>query len=89
MRNVPVGSSALDLASAIGKRLAKDAIAARVNGVLTDLDTELSDGDRVAIVTPASEDGRDVLRHSSAHVMAQAVTRLLAWRALRHRPGNS
>jgi threonyl-tRNA synthetase len=76
VRNVPAGSSALDLAGAIGKRLAKDAIAARINGVLTDLDTVLNDGDRVAIVTPASEDGRDVLRHSSAHVMAQAVTRL-------------
>jgi threonyl-tRNA synthetase len=75
-RTLNEGSTALDLAKAIGPRLAKDALAARVNGLLTDLSTSLTDGDRVAIVTPASEDGREVLRHSSAHVMAQAVTRL-------------
>jgi threonyl-tRNA synthetase len=76
VRTLGEGSTALDLASAVGKRLAKDALAARVNGVLTDLSTPLADHDRVAIVVPASEDGREVLRHSSAHVMAQAVTRL-------------
>jgi threonyl-tRNA synthetase len=76
VRTLGEGSTALDLATAVGKRLAKDALAARVNGVLTDLSTPLADHDRVAIVTPASEDGREVLRHSSAHVMAQAVTRL-------------
>jgi threonyl-tRNA synthetase len=76
IRTLAEGSSALDLAKAIGSRLAKDALAARVNGELTDLLTPLSDGDRVAIVTPASNDGREVLRHSSAHVMAQAVVRL-------------
>ncbi|HEY5266758.1 MAG TPA: threonine--tRNA ligase [Acidimicrobiales bacterium] len=76
VRTLAEGSTAYDLALAIGKRLAKDALAARVNGLLTDLSTPLSSGDRVAIVTPASDDGRDVLRHSSAHVMAQAVTRL-------------
>ncbi|HEV3268477.1 MAG TPA: threonine--tRNA ligase [Acidimicrobiales bacterium] len=76
VRTLGEGSSALDLAKAIGSRLAKDALAARVNGVLTDLSTPLADHDKVSIVTPASEDGREVLRHSSAHVMAQAVTRL-------------
>jgi threonyl-tRNA synthetase len=76
VRTLGEGSSALDLAKAIGSRLAKDALAARVNGVLTDLSTPLVDHDHVAIVTPASDDGREILRHSSAHVMAQAVTRL-------------
>jgi threonyl-tRNA synthetase len=75
-RSLPEGSTALDLASAIGKRLAKDALAARVNGRLTDLTTPLPAGSNVAIVTPASELGREVIRHSSAHVLAQAVTRL-------------
>jgi len=75
-RTLAEGSTAYDLALAVGKRLAKDALAARVNGLLTDLTTPLASGDRVAIVTPASDDGRDVLRHSSAHVMAQAVLRL-------------
>ncbi len=75
-RSLDEGSNSLDLAAAIGPRLAKDAVAARVNGALTDLLAPLGDGDKVAIVTPASDDGREVLRHSSAHVMAQAVTRL-------------
>jgi threonyl-tRNA synthetase len=75
-RSLPEGSSALDLAGAIGKRLAKDALAAQVNGHLTDLTAPLPESARVAIVTPQSELGREVIRHSSAHVLAQAVTRL-------------
>jgi threonyl-tRNA synthetase len=75
-RSLPAGSSALDLAAAIGKRLAKDALAAEVNGELVDLAVPLPADAVVAIVTPASDLGRDVIRHSSAHVLAQAVTRL-------------
>ncbi len=75
-RALPEGATALDLASSIGRRLAKDALAATVNGVLTDLSTPLSNGATVSIVTPTSDDGREVIRHSSAHVLAQAVTRL-------------
>src|ERR1039457_6951792 len=74
-RSLPEGSSALDLAGAIGKRLAKDALAAQVNGHLTDLTAPLPEGARVAIVTPQSELGREVIRHSSAHVLAQAARR--------------
>jgi threonyl-tRNA synthetase len=75
-RNLAVGSTSFDLASAIGARLAKDALAATVNGSLTDLDRPLENGATVSIVTPASDIGREVLRHSTAHVLAQAVTRL-------------
>jgi threonyl-tRNA synthetase len=75
-RTLPEGSTAHDLASAIGKRLAKDALAAQVNGQLTDLTAPLPDGATVAIVTPQSDHGREVIRHSSAHVLAQAVSRL-------------
>ncbi|MGC2486476.1 MAG: threonine--tRNA ligase [Acidimicrobiales bacterium] len=75
-RTLEEGATSLDLAAAIGPRLAKDALAARVNGTLSDLSAPLADGDAVSIVTPASDDGREILRHSSAHVMAQAVTRL-------------
>jgi len=75
-RQLPQGASALDLATQIGARLAKDALAATVNGALTDLSAPLPNGATVAIVTPASAEGRDVLRHSTAHVLAQAVTRL-------------
>ncbi len=75
-KSVAAGTTALDLASSIGKRLAKDAVAARVDGTLTDLTVPLPDGAAVEIVTGASDTGRHVLRHSTSHVMAQAVTQL-------------
>ena len=53
-----------------------DVIAARVNGALKDLAYELSDGDDVEGVLIDSKDGRDILRHSTAHVMAQAVQQI-------------
>jgi len=77
-RALPVGATAFDLASSIGKRLAKAAVAATVDGVETDLTRPLVDGAKVAIITEDTDQGRHVLRHSTAHVMAQAVTRLFA-----------
>jgi len=53
-----------------------DVIAARVGGDLRDLAHELQDGDEVEGVDIASNDGRDILRHSTAHVMAQAVQQI-------------
>ncbi|MCW2818021.1 MAG: thrS, partial [Marmoricola sp.] len=50
-----------------------EVVAARVAGALRDLSTELADGDEVEAVLIDSADGRDILRHSTAHVMAQAV----------------
>ena len=70
------GSTAADLARTVGPRLAAAAVAATVDGRLVDLAAELPDGATVGIVTPDTAQGRDVLRHSTAHVMAQAVLRL-------------
>jgi threonyl-tRNA synthetase len=53
-----------------------EVIAARVNGDLKDLSHELADGDEVEAVAIDSADGHDILRHSTAHVMAQAVQEL-------------
>ncbi|MBA3802339.1 MAG: threonine--tRNA ligase [Acidimicrobiia bacterium] len=64
------------LAASIGRGLAKAAIAAVVDGDEVDLDRPLRGGEQVAIITDGSPEGRHVLRHSTAHVMAQAVTRL-------------
>jgi threonyl-tRNA synthetase len=75
-RELPEGSSALDLANSIGRGLAKAAVAAIVDGTETDLTRSLSDGATVAIITENTPEGRHVLRHSTSHVMAQAVTRL-------------
>jgi threonyl-tRNA synthetase len=56
----------------------KEIVVARINGVLKDLWTELSNGDVVEGVSISSEDGLAVLRHSTAHVMAQAVQEVFA-----------
>jgi threonyl-tRNA synthetase len=70
------GATALDLATSIGRRLAKAAVAATVDGAPVDLGTALPDGAEVAVITEDSEAGRAVLRHSTAHVLAQAVLEL-------------
>jgi threonyl-tRNA synthetase len=75
-RELPGGSTALDLAASIGSGLRKAAVAATVDGAEVDLGTVLSDGAEVSIITAASDAGRHVLRHSTAHVLAQAVTLL-------------
>ncbi len=71
--------SAFEVASDIGKRLAKDALGCKVDGVLSDLGTTLSQDCNLSIVTPRNregdldEDGLYLLRHSGAHVMAEAI----------------
>jgi len=59
-----------------GGEPARTVIAARVNGALRDLAAPLAEGDQVDGVDIASEDGRSILRHSTAHVLAQAVQEL-------------
>ena len=70
------GATALDLAGSIGRRLAKAAVAATVDGATVDLGSALADGAVVAVITEDSDPGRAVLRHSTAHVLAQAVVDL-------------
>ena len=75
-RPLPAGATGADLAAAIGKGLAKAAVAAVVDGAEVDLSAPLPDGATVSIVTATTDEGRYVLRHSTAHVLAQAVTDL-------------
>ncbi len=75
-RELATDATALDLAASIGSGLRKAAVAAVVDGRETDLTAPLHDGAVVSIVTAGTDEGRHVLRHSTAHVMAQAVTRL-------------
>src|SRR5687767_13377446 len=75
-RELPAGSTAADLAASIGRGLAKSAVAATIDGREVDLTTTLSEGAKVSIVPGDSDEGRHVLRHSTAHVLAQAVTGL-------------
>src|SRR6476659_7513659 len=67
------GATGADAATAIGPRLAKDALAVRVNGEVRDLAAPLVDGEEIDIVTPGRPDALDVLRHDAAHVLATAV----------------
>ena len=64
------------IAESIGAGLARAALAGRVDGVLVDTSFEVSTDAEVAIVTERDSDGLEVLRHSCAHLMAQAVQRL-------------
>jgi threonyl-tRNA synthetase len=73
---VDAGTTPGDVAAGIGRRLGKDALVARSNGEWIDLGRPLDADTDLRIVTPASDDGRYVLRHSTAHVLAQAVTDL-------------
>src|SRR5687767_8345572 len=75
-RSLPQGSTTADLAASIARGLAKRAVAAVVDGDEWDLGRPLPDGAKVSIVTDDTEPGRHVLRHSTAHVMAQAVVQL-------------
>ncbi|MDX1690210.1 MAG: threonine--tRNA ligase [Acidimicrobiia bacterium] len=70
---LPDGATGYDAAASIGSRLAKAAVAVRVDGEPKDLTAPLPDGATLEIVTEGTEDGRHVIRHSAAHVMAQAV----------------
>lgn len=67
------GVTGLDVARSIGPGLARAAVAVEVNGRLFDLDTPLSEEGEFSVVTLDSNEGLDILRHSAAHVLAQAV----------------
>ncbi|MGH7676809.1 MAG: threonine--tRNA ligase, partial [Gemmatimonadales bacterium] len=73
---LPAGATGGDLAKAIGPGLAKAAVAIRLNGDVRDLARPLPDGAKVTILTDRDAQALDVLRHSSAHVLATAVRQL-------------
>ena len=72
----PSGVTPLEIAESIGPRLAKDVVVARVNGELTDLTNLIQSDAELILYTGDSEEGHEVLLHSTAHLMAQAVKEL-------------
>ena len=72
-RILPAGASGADLAADIGPGLAKAALIVSVDGIQRDLAGPLDDGASVAVITADSDAGLHTLRHSTAHVLAQAV----------------
>ena len=76
---LPDGATGLEAARAIGPKLAEQAVLARVNGSTRDLRLPLEDGERVQFLTTRDTEDPDalyVLRHSTAHLLAEAVMRL-------------
>ena len=76
IKEIEENMSIYDLAKSISNKLAKNAIVGRVNEILVDLSYLLKNNDKVEILTYEDEEAIDVLRHSTTHVMAQAVKRL-------------
>ncbi len=72
-REFPEGTTGVEVAQSIGRRLAKAAVAVKLDGQWLDLNRPLPHGGAFEVVTEDTEDGRSVLRHSAAHVLAQAV----------------
>ncbi|MDB4977656.1 MAG: threonyl-tRNA synthetase [Myxococcaceae bacterium] len=76
VRELAEGASSADLAASIGPGLAKAAVAAKVNGEVVDLSRPLQDGAEVQLLTKRDAEALEVLRHSAAHLMADAILRV-------------
>jgi threonyl-tRNA synthetase len=76
VRELPDGATGADLALSIGPRLLEAALAVRVDGKVRDLKVALPDQARVAVVTGKDPAALEIIRHSTAHLLAQAVQRL-------------
>ena len=70
---VEEGATCLQAAQKISDGLARNAVAAKINGVLCDLSKKLAQGDKLEIVTLKDKEGLEVYRHTCAHVLAQAI----------------
>lgn len=76
VKELEEGATVADVAASIGAGLARAALAGIVNDTPVDLDAVVSDGDSVAIVTAKSDEGLELMRHSTAHLLAAALTDL-------------
>lgn len=74
VKELEEGATVADVAASIGAGLARAAMAGIVNDTPVDLDAVVSDGDSVAIVTAKSDEGLELMRHSTAHLLAAALT---------------
>jgi threonyl-tRNA synthetase len=72
----PKETSIMEIAEKIGPRLAMAALAAKVNGKLVDMSSKISGDSQLQIITGRDKEGLEVIRHSSAHLLAQALTRM-------------
>ena len=73
IRNVPIGTTAQDIAEQIGPGLARAVLVAKIDGVLKDLNTPIIEDCSIELLTGDNLEGHNTLLHSAAHLMAQAV----------------
>lgn len=83
VREYVEGNTLEDVAASISSGLRKNAIAGKIDGKAVDLNTALVDGAKLEIITLDSPDGLEIMRHSTAHLMAQAVKRLYGNKAVK------
>lgn len=76
VREYPYATTLMEVAESISRGLAKNALAAKVDGTIVDLKAKLSHNATVEFLTFDDEEGRNALRHSASHILAQAVKRL-------------
>ncbi len=76
VREYPKGTTGMEIASSIGKRLAKASVGIEIDGVLHGLMEPIMEDASVSLVTRDSKEGLEMLRHSGAHIMADAIKRL-------------
>jgi len=76
VKSFPSGSTGLDIALSIGRKLAQDSLALKVNGTLVDLTAPVTADAGIEIITFDSAEGKDIFWHSSSHIMAQAIEEL-------------
>ncbi|WP_277585489.1 threonine--tRNA ligase [Psychrobacillus antarcticus] len=76
VKEFPVSTTTEEIAQSISPGLRKKALAGKLSGVLIDLKTPITEDGDIAIITPESDEALEILRHSSAHLLAQAIKRL-------------
>ena len=75
-RSLPQGSTIMNVAENISPSLAKISLAAKLNGQFADLSDPIKEGDKIEIITTKSPDANEIIRHSTAHLMAMAIQEL-------------
>ncbi|XCS12162.1 threonine--tRNA ligase [Aeribacillus pallidus] len=76
VKEFPYGTTTEEIAASISPGLKKKAIAGKINGKLIDLKTPIEQDGQIEILTPDTKEALEILRHSTAHLMAQAIKRL-------------
>jgi len=76
IKEFPAGVSIREIAYSLGKKLAEQAIAGKIDGKMVDLDQKILSDSQILIITIEDEEGLDILRHSTSHIMASAVRQL-------------